>query len=643
MHQDLWSVAELFDGRLLVVPDYQRGYAWDELQLRDFLEDLEVLDSRQVHYTGTVVLHRQDARYMDMEGRSLEVHHVVDGQQRLTTVALLMGAIRHELASFDGNEALCEGIRKSFLWVEKHRTGERLPKLRLQADLGRYFERALGLAEAADGPRTVAERRVDYARTRFRSYLAEQREKLAGRYEEWLIALYEKVSRQLKTTLFPVEREGDVGVIFEVMNNRGKPLSELEKVKNYLLYIGGKLEDDGSLARKINTTWAHILENLMAADLVRSSDENQLLRTHWLLAYNADERKWDGSRTVKERFDLRTHRDEDGRRRLFQDITHYLDTLESVVVAFRDLEKPQRDQALTRLIPDETLRRDARQTSERLHRIGVVAPFRPIVCAARVRCAEEPASYVRILHACERFSFLVYRVAGCRSNAGRSSLYHLAHRLYAGDITPEAAAEGIAKRVGWYLSEAAYESFFVLDEEAPRNFYHWGGLRYLLYEWETELAGARQVNLSWRELHARQPKTTVEHVLPQTPTDTYWTERFDEDAISLWTHDLGNLCLTEDNSSYGNKPFPQKRGKAGSSTRCYATSNLFSERKLAEATGGDPEAVTKRREELVAWAKKRWPWTGSEVSDDDERAAVAEAEAKVEDVWGQLNSDQRGV
>ena len=56
---------------------------------------------------------------MDAEGRSLEVDHVVDGQQRLTTVVLLMGALRSELSSYEGNEALCEGIRKSFLWVER--------------------------------------------------------------------------------------------------------------------------------------------------------------------------------------------------------------------------------------------------------------------------------------------------------------------------------------------------------------------------------------------------------------------------------------------------------------------------------------------------------------------------------------------
>ena len=55
-------------------------------------------------------------------------------------------------------------------------------------------------------------------------------------------------------------------------------------------------------------------------------------------------------------------------------------------------------------------------------------------------------------------------------------------------------------------------------------------------------------------------ENTIEHILPQTPTDEYGTSRFDEEERRTLTHDLGNLCLTYHNSSYGNKPLPAKRG-----------------------------------------------------------------------------------
>ena len=68
----------------------------------------------------------------------------------------------------------------------------------------------------------------------------------------------------------------------------------------------------------------------------------------------------------------------------------------------------------------------------------------------------------------------------------------------------------------------------------------------------------------------------------------------------------GNLCLTLDNSSYGNKPFPAKRGEAGSDKRCYANGDLVMERDLAAYDNWDEDALLKRRKEMIDWAKERW-------------------------------------
>ena len=67
-------------------------------------------------------------------------------------------------------------------------------------------------------------------------------------------------------------------MIFEVTNDRGKPLSELEKVKNYLLYLANKIEGQHDLADIINSTWTEIFHRLMSAELVSMEDENRLLR-----------------------------------------------------------------------------------------------------------------------------------------------------------------------------------------------------------------------------------------------------------------------------------------------------------------------------------------------------------------------------
>ena len=188
-----------------------------------------------------------------------------------------------------------------------------------------------------------------------------------------------------------------------------------------------------------------------------------------------------------------------------------------------------------------------------------------------------------MLKACESFSYIAYRIFGCRPHAARSRFYRLAHDLFSRRVDVDAAVERIRQWIPVYCSYGAYERFFELDAKDPRDFYTWPGIRYLLYEWEMACAGGKQVKLSWKELHARQPKSTIEHVLPQTPDDPYWTERFDEAAIGQCTHDLGNLNLTEDNSSYSNKSYPRKRGEPGANYPCYITANLASERRPSAA------------------------------------------------------------
>ena len=78
-------------------------------------------------------------------------------------------------------------------------------------------------------------------------------------YEEWLLGFYNKITSQLKVSLYNVSDTSEVGIIFEVMNDRGKPLSDLEKVKNYLLYVSSKLSiENHDLAERINKTWSNI-------------------------------------------------------------------------------------------------------------------------------------------------------------------------------------------------------------------------------------------------------------------------------------------------------------------------------------------------------------------------------------------------
>ena len=100
MANDLKSFSELFQKRIFRIPDYQRGYAWQQSQLVDFWDDLINLQSDRFHYTGMLSLKKysqEEIPLLDTDVWVLEkgykAYHIVDGQQRLTTFVILINEI----------------------------------------------------------------------------------------------------------------------------------------------------------------------------------------------------------------------------------------------------------------------------------------------------------------------------------------------------------------------------------------------------------------------------------------------------------------------------------------------------------------------------------------------------------------------
>ena len=60
MATELQSLAKIFNNRLFRIPDYQRGYAWGEHQLKDFWSDLQLVGAERTHYCGQLTLEKAD-------------------------------------------------------------------------------------------------------------------------------------------------------------------------------------------------------------------------------------------------------------------------------------------------------------------------------------------------------------------------------------------------------------------------------------------------------------------------------------------------------------------------------------------------------------------------------------------------------
>lgn len=101
MDSSLHTLSRIFTEKLLRMPDYQRGYAWGEKQLKDFWNDLQQIPDGHNHYTGVLTLEavpsdiaqRWDDDQWIIGAKNYQPFFVVDGQQRLTTSIILIQTI----------------------------------------------------------------------------------------------------------------------------------------------------------------------------------------------------------------------------------------------------------------------------------------------------------------------------------------------------------------------------------------------------------------------------------------------------------------------------------------------------------------------------------------------------------------------
>ena len=98
---------------------------------------------------------------------------------------------------------------------------------------------------------------------------------------------------------------------------------------------------------------------------------------------------------------------------------------------------------------------------------------------------------------------------------------------------------------------------------------------------------------------------TIEHVLPQTPTDPYWSTRFNVDQHREWVHRLGNLALLSGRKNYKAQNFDFDRKKKAYSERNQKVSFDLT-KEVSDAAEWALDAIKKRQERLIALAKQTW-------------------------------------
>lgn len=254
------TVLGLFDSsqKRFTIPVYQRAYSWEIQQWKDLLDDIkEQLDSANNYSLGNVLL--------EMVAKDRE-YEVIDGQQRLTTIVIFLSALFGALSGkYDETEI--KNRKKIYL---KHNSNT---KLRIVDYDMPFFEAFIITGKNDIRPNSVSQRRIKRAYEYFsKEFLKED----IGT----LVKILEKFESS-EITCVVLDEKKQSALMFELQNNRGKDLTNMEKLKSYLMYQVYRLSESD----ETNDNVEHLSElfkqiYLVISDLPEKISEDSVLTYH---------------------------------------------------------------------------------------------------------------------------------------------------------------------------------------------------------------------------------------------------------------------------------------------------------------------------------------------------------------------------
>ena len=622
----LQSLSEIFNNRIFRIPDFQRGYSWEERQLDDFWEDLQNLHPNKIHYIGLLTvepINNSDIQNVEkwkddlwLLKKGMTAYYVIDGQQRLTTLIILLHEI---LRTFSEDEGINFGSKSE--WTERflYRSFNQIYKsfvfgYEKDNPSDEFFKTRILEQEssAADKyPETLYTANLMFAK----EYFAKKLKNLSRERKE---EIFDKAVNKLKFNYYEIDDSLDIYVTFETMNNRGKDLSHLELLKNRLIYLSTLLhesDDTKSRLRKdINETWKTVYEYL-GKNKENPLDDDVFLFNHWIMYYTYDRSQSDvyADFLLKRKF---TAKNVLNGLLTIKDIKDYIDSLAKCVKKWYYIYNIEQSDYSERI----------KEQIQKLDRVGMGA-FPPMIMAVFTKESREDLIW-DFLDACERFNFLVFAISHRSSNTQNSNIYRMTREYYMGDTDIVTITANID-----FLTDGEDENYYRgwFDLERFRNhikelflkndkdgFYSWNGLRYFLYEYELYLQNNANTKVRWEDFSKRSKEDTIEHIFPQSATSEYWKEHFGHLKPSekrLYLNSLGNLLLLSrsKNSKLQNFDFERKKclkNKDGKDIGYYNGS--YSEIEVSKQTEWTPEQIKERGLLMLQFMEDRWKFRFSD-------------------------------
>ena len=574
---------------LFEIPIFQRGYAWEEENLRDLWDDLYYLGDRE-HYFGTILLKKAD-KTTRAGLRTLDHYEVIDGQQRLTTTLILLRELISQIKELGDEETSGQAskLEGDYIGYPLHY------KLTIGGEDKSFFHNSILAGTSAIAPKTRAQERLRDAQAFFRDQLDRQREQEGDQYLDFLIELKSGIDR-LQVMLYIVPSNAEAVRMFETVNDRGRPLTNLEKTKSILMYASYLVVDDpttlDTLLSELNGHFAEIYKCFKdIEEELGLRDAGEIQRYHHIFFIGAK----DSHKHMRVLKYLLMGKSRKNKKDCECFIRSYAGNLWQAFDAMQDIARRRRDESTLGSAID------------RLFLVGRVGNLYPLLIAAWQKFGED-SQRTEILRLFEAFAFRGYRVVRLRSNTGLVWIQPLAYEVHRDGFTFGDFRRRLREMNRHYANDDAFRQAL----SGTHCYWNLGTrtIKYLLAQYETKLrtrAGER-LTLNLAEILSSEYQT--EHILPQNPAGGLGEEEMA--AHEEIVHHLGNLTIAskEWNQRMGNRGFEEKK-------TYYRNSILRVQRDLETCERWNEGSIRERGTKIIDFALKRWqidPTAGPEAN-----------------------------
>lgn len=475
------SLRKFLGDCIYIIPDYQRGYSWEDRHLDDMYQDITSLGKERMHYSGTIVLKTIKPIF-----KQYSCAELIDGQQRLTTLIIFISELIR--VAENNNFKTLSGERVDFLkrkLLSAEINDEHVLYLRnSHKEKDVFFRKIIRNGSLIDQSAKLSlyQRNLINAK-KFISNKIVDMEKFE------LEEIFDTITNRLMFNILEVNNDFEVCSMFESINYRGKRITVFEGVKNRLTYICDQINNEintESVRLKINSVWSEAYRIFGLGKNVL--DEDDFLLHHSIAYFNFKGKESLEDFLLKNKFSIKSPSNPT---EINSYIINYIEGINSAIKCWGYQKRVS-------IIKSKNFNDETEVILDKLECLKIPSHFNPIILSSLIVASQSSEEIIAVeinsmLSQIERYCFIFHKLINNRSNYN-SKIQYLSNEILNAKIDAQSVERKILELIDsdeLINLESNYSEF---HKKIARNSHarfmnddgwaKWSAIKYLMVSYE---------------------------------------------------------------------------------------------------------------------------------------------------------------